>query len=161
MSPMEALFGKTPRSPSEVSAALATVDDISERFRAIEDIEDPGERLRILGSIRDEATRVTAMVNERMKKRFGGTNDLSPFRVGTLVLVKNRTHRRGKLIRPWNGPGKIVSMGELGAVRLRMPSGTVIRRNIHDLKPYHGNTEELTNSGGQEGRLEDDRIMRT
>ena len=68
---MEALFGKTPKSPSEVSAALATIDDISERFQAIEDIEDPGERLRILGSIRDEATRVTEMVNERMKKRFG------------------------------------------------------------------------------------------
>ena len=32
MSQMEALFGKTPKSPSEVSAALATVDDISERF---------------------------------------------------------------------------------------------------------------------------------
>ena len=32
-------------------------------------------------------------------------------------------------------------MGELGAVRLRIPSGTVIRRNIDDLKPYHGNTK--------------------
>ena len=59
-------------------------------FQAIDDIKDPGERLCILGSIHDEATRVSAMVNGRMKKRFGRTNDLSPFRVGTLVLVKNR-----------------------------------------------------------------------
>ena len=40
MSPMEALFGKTTKLPSEVSVALAIVDDIFERFQAIDDIED-------------------------------------------------------------------------------------------------------------------------
>lgn len=141
MSPMEALFGKTTRSPSEASAALETIKDISKRFRAIDDIEDPGERLRILGSIHDEATRVTAMVNERMKKRFGRTNDFSPFRVGTLVLVRNRTKKKRKFTRPWFGPDKIVSVGELRVVRLRMSSRAVIRRNVHDLKPYYKDAE--------------------
>lgn len=51
MSLMEVLFGKTPKSPSELGAALATVKDISVRFRVIDDIEDPNKRLRILGSI--------------------------------------------------------------------------------------------------------------
>lgn len=40
MSPMEALFGKTTKLPSEVSVAMAIVDDIFERFQAIDDIED-------------------------------------------------------------------------------------------------------------------------
>ena len=136
MSPIEALFRKTPRSLSEASAALATVQNISKRFRAIDDIEDPGERLRILGSIRDEATRVATMVYKRMKKRSGGTNDFSSFCAGTLVLMKNRCNKKRKFTQMWFGPGKIVSVGELRAVRLRMSSGTIIRKNVYDLKPY-------------------------
>ena len=137
MSPMESLFGKTPKSPYEVDAALASVDDLAERFRTIEDTADLQERLRLLGTIRDEAIRTTQVINEKMKKRFGGSPETSSFGIGALVLVRNRSKKKKKkLSQPWLGPGKIVSKGELGAMRIRMPSGNTIRRNFHDLKLY-------------------------
>jgi hypothetical protein len=137
MSPMEALFGKTPKAPYEVQAALASVDNLAERFEAIEEASEPGERLRLLGTIRDEAIRVTQVVNDKMMKRFGGgLPKFEEFNVGTTVLVKRLTKKKSKLSKPWMGPGKIVSKGDLGAMRVQMPSGDVIRRNVHDLKLF-------------------------
>ena len=137
MSPMESLFGKTPKSPYEVGAALASVDDLAERFRTIEDTADLQERLRLLGTIRDEAIRTTQVISEKMKKRFGGSLETSSFGIGALVIVRNRSKKKKKkLSQPWLGQGKIVSKGELGGMRVRMPSGSTIRRNFHDLKLY-------------------------
>ena len=71
-SPMQALFGRKPKVPSEVNALWLAIQNIVARYAKAEEMqpEEHRDRLHLLGSIRDDAIRITQEVNRPMVERY-------------------------------------------------------------------------------------------
>ena len=139
-SPMQALFGRKPKVPSEVNALRLAIQNITARYAEAEGMqpEEHRNRLRLLGSIRDNVIQITQEVNRRMMERYNRRIKPYVFKTGDRVWMRNRIDRaKGKkLLHRWSGPGTITWIGEWGAAEVEDVYGGTKMYNLDDLKPY-------------------------
>ena len=139
-SPMQALFGRKPKVPTEVNALRLAIQNIAARYAKVEEMqpEEHRDRLRLLGSIRDDAIRITQEINRRMVERYNRRIKPYVFKKGDRVWMRSRIDRaKGKkLLHRWSGPGTITWIGEWGAAEVEDIYGGTKMYNLDDLKPY-------------------------
>ena len=90
-SPMQALFGRKPKIPSEVNALRLAIQNIAARYAEVEEMqpEEHRNRLRLLGSIRDDAIRITQEVDRRMMERYNRRIKPYVFKKGDRVWMRS------------------------------------------------------------------------
>ncbi|XP_050211657.1 uncharacterized protein LOC126661826 [Mercurialis annua] len=80
------------------------------------------------------------LYKEKTKRWHNAHINPKVFKVGALVLLYNLQLRLflGKLKSRWNGPFKVKSVAEHGALELENKPGEIFKVNGHRCKPYLG-----------------------